>query len=156
MCKCQSKRALLGKPCSFFSCIQLPIACSPLLRRLLLQSCSCHNCEPLSFLSNKGSPKGSQQHYPLHLTPAAVPTRAPVSTQVDSLAHVPLAAPQPRRKLQEHNPWATFQASPLPTAMTEQAQCLVLRVSLLQLQQELDRTNPSCICGCLLLVGIKM
>lgn len=65
---------------TFSSCIQLLIACSPLqlLRRLLLQSCSCHNCEPFSFLSNKGSPKGNQQHCPLHLPPAAVHTRASV------------------------------------------------------------------------------
>lgn len=59
--KCQGKRLLLGELCTFSSCIQLCTACSPpqLLGKLLLPSCSCHNCEPLSFLPNKGSPRSS-------------------------------------------------------------------------------------------------
>lgn len=78
--KCQGKRLLLGELCTFSSCIQLCIACSSpqLLRRLLLQSCSCHNCEPSSFLPNKGSPRKSQHLHSLHLPSAFIHTRASV------------------------------------------------------------------------------
>lgn len=68
---------MLGEPCTFSSSVQLCVSCSPtqLLRRLLLQPCSCHNCEPLSFLPNKGSPRSSQQHHSLHLPSASIHTR---------------------------------------------------------------------------------